>query len=95
MSGVPLIELRGAGVRFGDVTALRTLDLTLHRGDRLALVVPFALALILFLLWLAFAAVRQDPPLRCLRSHRTGTGPRLLCHRKGFPKSAVTTLRRK
>ena len=38
MSGAPMIELRRAGVRFGDVTALRTLDLTLHRGERLALV---------------------------------------------------------
>ncbi len=38
MTAAPLVELRGAAVRFGDVTALRELDLTLHRGERLALV---------------------------------------------------------
>ncbi len=35
---LPLIELRHASVRFGEVTALRDLTLTLHRGERLALV---------------------------------------------------------
>jgi tungstate transport system ATP-binding protein len=34
----PLVSLRGASVRFGPVTALDRVDLTLHRGDRLALV---------------------------------------------------------
>jgi tungstate transport system ATP-binding protein len=34
----PLVSLQQAGVRFGAVTALRDIDLTLHRGDRLALV---------------------------------------------------------
>lgn len=35
---VPLLELRAAGVRYGEVVALTDVDLTLHRGDRLALV---------------------------------------------------------
>jgi tungstate transport system ATP-binding protein len=34
----PLISLHGAGVRFGDRVALRDVELTLRRGDRLALV---------------------------------------------------------
>jgi tungstate transport system ATP-binding protein len=34
----PLVTLQRAGVRFGDVPALRAIDLTLNRGDRLALV---------------------------------------------------------
>jgi tungstate transport system ATP-binding protein len=34
----PLVSLRGASVRFGDVAALRDVSLTLHRGERLALV---------------------------------------------------------
>jgi tungstate transport system ATP-binding protein len=34
----PLVTLRAAGVRFGPLRALRDIDLTLHRGDRLALV---------------------------------------------------------
>lgn len=36
--GAPLVSLRGASVRFGPHTALREVDLVLHRGDRLALV---------------------------------------------------------
>ena len=38
MSQVPLISLSGAGVRFGDHTALKDLELTLMRGERLALI---------------------------------------------------------
>jgi len=34
----PLVSLKGAGVRFGAVQALQAVDLTLHRGERLALV---------------------------------------------------------
>lgn len=34
----PLLCLRGAGVRFGDVVALSGIDLVLRRGERLALV---------------------------------------------------------
>jgi tungstate transport system ATP-binding protein len=34
----PLISLAGATVRFGDVVALRGVDLTLHRGERLVLI---------------------------------------------------------
>ncbi len=34
----PLIELRNAGVRFGDVTALDGIDFALHAGERVALV---------------------------------------------------------
>jgi tungstate transport system ATP-binding protein len=34
----PLMRLAHVGVRFGDVQALRDVTLTLHRGDRLALV---------------------------------------------------------
>ena len=34
----PLIRLERVSVQFGDVTALRDVSLTLHRGDRLALV---------------------------------------------------------
>ena len=34
----PQVTLRGAGVRYGPLQALRDIDLTLHRGDRLALV---------------------------------------------------------
>ena len=34
----PLIGLRRATVRFGSTVALQTIDLTLHRGERLALV---------------------------------------------------------
>ena len=34
----PLVSLRGAGVSFGRVQALRGVDLALHRGERLALV---------------------------------------------------------
>jgi tungstate transport system ATP-binding protein len=34
----PLVSLHGASVRFGDRTALRGVDLTLYRGDRLALI---------------------------------------------------------
>lgn len=34
----PLIGLSGVTVRFGDVAALRDVDLTLHRGERLVLV---------------------------------------------------------
>ena len=34
----PLVSLRTASVRFGDVTALREVTLTLHRGERLVLV---------------------------------------------------------
>jgi tungstate transport system ATP-binding protein len=34
----PLVSLKGAGVRFGSVQALQAVDLTLHRGERLALV---------------------------------------------------------
>ncbi|WP_374562965.1 phosphate ABC transporter ATP-binding protein [Ideonella sp.] len=34
----PLVSLQRASVRFGAVTALRDIDLALHRGDRLALV---------------------------------------------------------
>ncbi len=34
----PLVTLEAAAVNFGDVQALRPLDLRLHRGDRLALV---------------------------------------------------------
>ena len=34
----PLLRLEHAGVRFGDVQALRDIGLTLHRGERLALV---------------------------------------------------------
>ncbi|MBK9133936.1 MAG: ATP-binding cassette domain-containing protein [Betaproteobacteria bacterium] len=36
----PLVTLRAAGVRYGPVQALRDVDLTLHRGDRLVLVGP-------------------------------------------------------
>ena len=36
--GLPLVRLRTAGVCFGEVQALRGLDLELHRGERLALV---------------------------------------------------------
>jgi tungstate transport system ATP-binding protein len=36
----PLVSLHGASVRFGAVTALRDLSLTLHRGERLVLVGP-------------------------------------------------------
>jgi tungstate transport system ATP-binding protein len=35
---LPLIRLENATVRFGEVTALRDVSLTLHRGERLALV---------------------------------------------------------
>lgn len=38
MTAAPLLTLAGATVRFGAVVALREVDLTLHRGDRLALV---------------------------------------------------------
>ena len=42
MSGMPrlgpLVSLHGASVRFGAVTALRDVSLTLRRGERLALV---------------------------------------------------------
>jgi tungstate transport system ATP-binding protein len=39
MTGSPrLLSLSGASVRFGEVTALRGIDLDLHRGERLALV---------------------------------------------------------
>ena len=38
MSAVPLITLRDAAVRFGDVQALHAVQLTLHQGERLALV---------------------------------------------------------
>lgn len=34
----PHVTLRGAGVRYGPLQALHDIDLTLHRGDRLALV---------------------------------------------------------
>lgn len=34
----PLVSLHGASVRFGGVTALRDVNLTLHRGERLVLV---------------------------------------------------------
>jgi len=34
----PLVSLKAAGVRFGSVLALQGVDLTLHRGERLALV---------------------------------------------------------
>jgi len=34
----PLLTLHRAGVRFGDVVALRDIDLTVHRGDRIAVV---------------------------------------------------------
>ena len=34
----PLLTLHRAGVRFGDVAALRDIDLTVHRGDRIAIV---------------------------------------------------------
>ncbi len=34
----PLVSLKGAGVCFGTVQALQGVDLTLHRGERLALV---------------------------------------------------------
>lgn len=37
-AGQPLVTLQGAGVAFGRVQALRGVDLTLHRGERLALV---------------------------------------------------------
>lgn len=37
-AAVPLVSLHGASVRFGAVTALRNVSLTLHRGERLALV---------------------------------------------------------
>jgi tungstate transport system ATP-binding protein len=37
-AGAPLVKLQGASVSFGSVTALRSVDLTLHRGERLALV---------------------------------------------------------
>jgi len=37
-TGAPLLTLTGATVRFGDVTALRDIDLALARGERLALV---------------------------------------------------------
>jgi tungstate transport system ATP-binding protein len=37
-AGAPLLNLRGASVRFGDVAALRGIDLQLRRGERLALV---------------------------------------------------------
>ena len=36
----PLVVLRGATVRYGALAALQSIDLTLHRGDRLALVGP-------------------------------------------------------
>jgi len=36
--GAPLLRLEHAGVRFGDVQALRDVNLVLHRGDRLMLV---------------------------------------------------------
>lgn len=39
-AGVPLLRLQQAGVRFGEVQALRGVDLTLYRGDRLVLVGP-------------------------------------------------------
>ncbi|MCK6426020.1 MAG: ATP-binding cassette domain-containing protein [Burkholderiaceae bacterium] len=38
LPGPPVIELRAAGVRFGEVQALQPLDLTLRRGERLALI---------------------------------------------------------
>ena len=38
MSAPPLVELRGAGVRFGDVSALDGVDFTLRAGERVALV---------------------------------------------------------
>lgn len=38
MTGQPLLSLHGAEVRYGPVTALRDVDLTLRRGDRLMLV---------------------------------------------------------
>lgn len=38
MTAQPLLSLHGAEVRYGPVTALRAVDLTLHRGDRLMLV---------------------------------------------------------
>lgn len=34
----PLVSLEGASVRFGNVRALEAVDLTVHRGERLALV---------------------------------------------------------
>ena len=34
----PMVELRDAGVRFGDVTALAAVDLSLRAGERIALV---------------------------------------------------------
>jgi len=37
-AGEPLLRLHGATVRFGAITALSNIGLTLHRGDRLALV---------------------------------------------------------
>lgn len=37
-AGAPLITLQGASVRFGNVQALHAVDLTLRRGERLALV---------------------------------------------------------
>ena len=38
MTTQPLVSLQGAGVAFGRVQALQGVDLTLHRGERLALV---------------------------------------------------------
>jgi tungstate transport system ATP-binding protein len=40
LRGEPLLELRGAGVRFGAVQALDGVSLTLHRGDCVAVVGP-------------------------------------------------------
>jgi tungstate transport system ATP-binding protein len=37
-AGEPLVSLHGAGVRFGGTTALAGIDLTLRRGERLALI---------------------------------------------------------
>lgn len=38
LRGAPLVTLRGATVNFGEVTALRGVDLDLARGERLALI---------------------------------------------------------
>jgi tungstate transport system ATP-binding protein len=37
-AAAPIISLQGAGVRFGELQALRDVNLQLHRGDRVALV---------------------------------------------------------
>ncbi|MEX0789909.1 MAG: phosphonate ABC transporter ATP-binding protein [Actinomycetota bacterium] len=74
-AGLPLMELKGAGVRFGDFWALRDIDFEVSTGERVALVGPSGAGKSTFLSLLNGTATPAEGAVHLFGSDLQSLGP--------------------